>query len=147
MTFVMPTEGDLTQLEGDLTPELWSSIRDAQVPTRRQIFLPKFKFEFTIKLNDVLKSWGLDQLFATPDLSGISDRELSVGQVLQKAFIEVSEEGAEAAAATAILLEDGAVPGELEPPQQLRFDQPFLFFIHDLKTGAVLFMGRVVDPQ
>ena len=72
---------------------------------------------------------------------------MRVSEVLQKVFIEVAEEGAEAAAATAILIEAGSAPGEMEPPQQLRFDQPFLFFIHDLKTGAVLFMGRVVDPR
>jgi serpin B len=148
MTLLMPTEGDLSQLEDELTPELWSKIRDDQERVKRRIFIPKFKFEFNIKLNSFLKDQGLEVLFNQPDFSGISDQALLVSQVLQKTFIEVAEEGAEAAAATAILIEDGAAPGPVaEPPQELRFDHAFLFAIHDIETGAILFMGRLSDPR
>ena len=148
MTFLMPTEGSLAQLEDDLTPELWSELRAAQAPMKRRVFVPKFKFEFKVKLKEFLELQGLDILFKNPDLSGISDRPLVVGEVLQKAFIEVAEEGAEAAAATAILIESGSAPGPApEPPLELRFDHAFLFLIHDVDTGAILFMGRLNDPR
>lgn len=94
-----------------------------------------------------LKEKGLGILNRSPDFSKLSDQPLRVASVIQKAFIEVAENGVEAAAATAVLTENGATPGPVTPPTQLRFDQPFLFVIHDQATKAILFIGRLNDPR
>jgi serpin B len=68
---------------------------------------------------------------------------LYISDVLHKAFINVAEKGTEAAAATAVVLSAGAEPMGLE----IHIDRPFLYFLRDQPTGAILFMGRVVDPS
>jgi len=76
------------------------------------------------------------------------DTRLSISEVIHKAFIAVDEEGTEAAAATAVVLwESGAAPTEPDVPVDFTADRPFLFMIRDIPTGALLFVGRVVDPS
>merc|ERR1719244_445726 len=109
------------------------------------IGLPKFKQENTVQLNKQLSMLGLNNMFyPLADFSGISDVSgLHVSQVVQKAFIEVNEEGTEAAAAT------GAVAVAFSGPVNESFfiaDHPFIFFIRDKETGILLFQGRVINP-
>jgi len=69
---------------------------------------------------------------------------LFIGQVIHQAFVDVNEEGTEAAAATAVIMEAGsAMP---QPPKVFRADHPFIFLIQEKETGNILFMGRVADP-
>ena len=83
-------------------------------------------------------------LFQDPDLSQmLLSSDLVVGDVFHKSFIEVAEGGAEAAAATAIVIRTESEP-EYGPTVQL--DRPFLFAIHDQETGAILFFGRLSNP-
>ena len=80
------------------------------------------------------------------DFSGMDGRPdwLYVGWVLHKAFVEVNEEGTEAAAATAVGMKHRSIP---QPPPEFRADHPFLFWIQDDRTGSLLFLGRMADPS
>jgi serpin B len=81
------------------------------------------------------------------DFTGMAERgDLAIDRVIHKAFVDVQEEGTEAAAATAVTMKMTAV-SEPERPIIFRADHPFLFLIRDLRTGAVLFMGRLADPR
>ena len=81
-----------------------------------------------------------------PDFSGIAGRpgDLYVASVLQKVFVEVNEEGSEAAAATGVMVMMRSMPA---PNQMFNVDHPFIFIIKDKLTGMILFQGRVVDPS
>jgi len=108
---------------------------------------PKFKLESKHDLVDNLKKIGLDDMFieGTADFSGMDGtRNLYASSVVQKAFIEVNEEGSEAAAATGMVMMMRSMPA---PPQKFTCDRPFLFAIKDNLTGMVLFTGRVTDPS
>ncbi len=79
------------------------------------------------------------------DFSGMTgDRDLFISEVVHKAFVSVDEAGTEAAAATAVVMEKMALP---EEPVEVTVDRPFIFLIRDIQTGAILFVGRVVDPS
>ena len=109
--------------------------------------LPRFKLSHSLALNDSLQQMGMADMFKADkaDLSGITGgpNDLYVSSVLQKVFVEVNEEGSEAAAAaTAIGVGRGCTP-----PRMFHVDHPFLFIIRDKPTGMILFQGRVVDPS
>ena len=72
------------------------------------------------------------------------NRDLFIADVVHKAFVSVDEAGTEAAAATAVVMELTAVPGE---PVEVTIDRPFIFLIRDIETGAILFVGRVLNPS
>jgi len=108
---------------------------------------PKFKLESKHDLVENLKKIGLDDMFVAgkADFSGMDGtRNLYASSVVQKAFIEVNEEGSEAAAATGMVMMMRSMPA---PPQKFTCDRPFLFAIKDNLTGMVLFTGRVTDPS
>ncbi len=109
--------------------------------------LPRFKFEYERNLGDVLKALGAGEIFSdrAADFAGIrAERDLFVSQVLQKAVVEVNEEGTEAAAVTDLLM--AGAPGPPPLPFKLVADRPFFFFIQDNQTRLVLFMGVMNDP-
>lgn len=121
---------------------------DFQVMEREFIVaLPKFKIETTHEeMVSNLKELGLIDIFdpAKADLSGISgSKDLHVSDMVQKAFIEVNEEGCEAAAATAMMMKALMMPAS---PKKFYCNRPFLFAIRDNQTGMMLFAGRVVNP-
>ena len=112
------------------------------------VSLPRFKMETEFKLKPVLCALGAELAFSDEaDFSGIGEEPLKISEVVHKAFVEVNEEGTEAAAATAV--SDGpSAPVRPSPePKVFKADHPFLFFIRDRKTNAVLFSGRVLDPR
>lgn len=123
------------------------------------VALPKFKFETSYQLNDTLKTMGMTSAFTDPadprgaDFSGMttgpnSDDRLSIGLVVHKGFINVNEEGTQAAAASATAMLLGAAFGGEEPfVPSFRADRPFLYLIRDKQNGAILFLGRVLDPR
>ncbi len=111
-----------------------------------EVSLPKFKLETTHDLVSNLQALGLSDMFkdGMSDFSGITgNKDLFVSGVVQKAFIEVNEEGSEAAAATAMVMKCMCMPA---PPKKLEFNRPFLFAIRENTSGMLLFTGRVVDP-
>ena len=81
---------------------------------------------------------------STSDFSGMDGtHDLYIQAAIHKAFVEVNEEGTEAAAATGIVVGARAIP---KPPMNFRADHPFLFLIREVRTGSILFLGRVADP-
>ncbi|XP_072366034.1 leukocyte elastase inhibitor-like [Scyliorhinus torazame] len=144
---IMDDSTGLKQLEQALTLEklqewtLPNQMRKPEVDVR----LPKFKLEEEYDLIRPLSSLGMRDLFdrSRADLSGMSgDRDLSVSKVAHKSFVEVNEEGTEAAAATGTI----AVTLCYTPPQSFTADHPFLFFIRHNKTNNILFFGRYTSP-
>ncbi len=117
-----------------------------------ELVLPKFELEADLSLISVLKNLGIEQAFIAPpgpgtaDFTGITEEpELVVSEVLHKAFVAVDEEGTEAAAATAIVMELTAAPVGLD--RTLRFDRPFILLIQDDATGEPIFAGVIEDPR
>jgi serpin B len=109
--------------------------------------MPKFEFESAFGLGHTLAKMGMPDAFSgEADFSGMTGtRDLLITEVIHKAFVGVDEEGTEAAAATAVVMAEMArAPEELV---EVSVDRPFLFFIRDIETGAILFLGRVVDPS
>ena len=110
------------------------------------IRLPKFKMTWTAPLNEPLQALGMTDAFDShaANFAGMDGdpHSLYIGMVIHQAFIDVQEEGTEAAAATAVMMTEGAPP---EGPLFLA-DHPFLFLIQENKTGSLLFLGRVNDP-
>jgi serpin B len=145
--FLPDSESGLDAVEKELTADnlaKWT-FRNQEV----QLTLPKFKMTQEFKLNDQLKQLGMPLAFSDKaDLSGIggSPGELYVSSVLHKSFIDVNEEGTEAAAATGIIVGTTAVAVP-KPPVIFKADHPFVFVIRHKPTGEVLFIGRVVDPD
>jgi serpin B len=115
------------------------------------VYLPRFKLEWGEELSGRLRSLGVQDAFdpMAADFSGMNGTgNLFVRTVRHRAFVEVNEEGTEAAGATVLEMPKSA-PGEGAPrlPPVFRADHPFVFLIRDLRTGAILFLGRVADPR
>lgn len=145
MLILLPSNGNtLGSLEQKLSPDTLSGL-----PFRKQelvVNLPKFKLESSFDLGGTLQQMGMKDAFSgAADFSGMDGtRELFISAVLHKAFVEVNEEGTEAAAATAVVMKLRSVPA---PPRQFTADRPFLFCIRENTTGTILFIGRVMNPE
>ena len=147
---LLPKEIDgLPEIESELTAENFGK-RTAEMDERIvRLWLPKFKTTSQFSLVDALRSLGMTLVFTDDsDLSGIaSSEELKISAVIHKAYVDVNEEGTEAAAATAVALAPAAAPiREPEEPVVFRADHPFLFLIRHNSTGAILFLGRMSAP-
>jgi serpin B len=147
MTVILPDAGTtVDETLASLTPERWrevaAGLQDYPVP----IELPKFRLEFGDTLDGALRALGMGVAFGNgpepPDLSGMGGRpgDLEISHVLQKTFVNVDEEGTEAAAATSV----GVV--ETSAPATLTIDRPFLFAIRERFSGTLLFVGRMMLP-
>ncbi|MBU2476152.1 serpin family protein, partial [Candidatus Micrarchaeota archaeon] len=114
------------------------------------VYLPKFKFETKYFIAENLSKMGMPTAFSdsSADFTGMFDstkttENLFISQVIHQAFVQVDEEGTEAAAATAVIMEaTSAMPDYIE----FRADHPFIFIIQENSTGSILFMGKVTDP-
>jgi serpin B len=145
MVIILPDRGTLASFEKALDAAKLAEILGRLQSTAVHLSLPRFKIDYKLELVQVLKALGMVDAFSMKaDFSGINGkRDLYVSGAFHKAFIEVDETGTEAAAATAAVVTlKGSVAGET-----LKADRPFIFLIRDDETGAVLFIGRVVDPS
>ncbi len=109
--------------------------------------MPKFKLESAFGLSDAMKALGMVDAFepGSADFSGMeATRSLYISDLLHKAYVDVNEEGTEAAAATAVVVGQTSMPAE---SYVIDFDHPFLFFIRNIQTNTILFMGRLADPR
>ncbi|MFH2019298.1 MAG: serpin family protein, partial [bacterium] len=147
MVVLLPDKVDgLADLEKSLTME---NLTTWLLKLRKQkidAWLPRFKMTCEFSLADVLKSMGMSDAFALPpaDFSGMTGKkDLFISAVIHKAFVEVNEEGTEAAAATAVGI--GLTSARQIPV--FRADHPFIFLIRDIRSGSILFMGRVMNPE
>jgi serpin B len=146
MVILLPRSGQFEAFEGSLdAQQVAAMIHDLE---RRQVILtmPKFEFESEFSLKQTLAAMGMPTAFSdSADFSGMTgNRELKISDVIHKSFVAVDEAGTEAAAATAVIMEMTALP----PAEavEVNIDRPFLFFIRDIGTGSILFVGRVTNP-
>jgi serpin B len=148
MVVLLPEKvGKLSQLEEKLTTANLQTWTERLVSQDVVASLPKFKTTSEFQLSDTLKAMGMVSAFdaATADFSGMTgNRDLFISAVIHKAFVDVNEEGTEAAASTAVNAVGTA--GDPQEPPVFRADHPFVFLIRDNRTGAILFLGRIVDP-
>lgn len=150
MLIVLPKTADgFEELEKKLSSkklETWiGSLRSRTVEVR----LPKFKMTAEFSLKPLLESMGMPLAFSDQaNFSRISTQEpLKISAVIHKAFVDLNEEGTEAAAATAVLMMPTAAAPDREKPIEFRADHPFVFLIRHRKTQSILFMGRLMNPK
>ncbi len=148
MIILLPRKTDgLSALESELTPAKLTEWVGPLAERKVDVFLPKFKFTRGFSLEKTLAAMGMTDAFSfKADFSGMDGRTnwLFISEVVHKAFVDVNEEGTEAAAATVVVIAENAMPESI--PAVFRADHPFLFLIRDRHTGSILFMGRVMDP-
>ena len=145
MLVLLPKEDILDNLEKSLTLEKlnqWKASMKAEKMDAVQ--MPKFKFETKYFMAEDLAQMGMPTAFSeSADFSGMTGKkDLFIGFVIHQAYIDVNEEGTEAAAATAV----GMVLTSVRPQRLFIADHPFIFIIQETKTGNILFLGRVSDP-
>ena len=138
----------ISALEKKLTLENTINWQNQLRQRKVVVFLPRFKIESEFSLNQTLTAMGMPDAFnpASADFSGmvVGKRELYISSVIHKAFMEVNEEGTEAAAATGVVV---GVTSIAPSPPVFKADHPFVFFIRDNASQSILFLGRVANPQ
>jgi len=141
---IEPKLSNLSHLESILSEEKLQEWRSKLKPQSVYIYMPKYKFKTFYSLNDYLKSMGMSLAFGNADFSGMDGTKmLYIDKILHKAYIDVYEEGTEAAASTAIVM----TMGIKMPDYIFKADHPFIFIIQERETGNILFIGRVNDPS
>lgn len=147
MVIVVPDSGRFAEVEALVAAGLLGEVRTALEGAIVDLSLPKFEMRNQLALVDALRALGIERAFDPDqaDFSGITtEDQLYVSDVIHEAFIAVDEAGTEAAAATAVIIGTTSMPTDIVT---LDIDRPFLFFLQDRTTGAVLFLGRVLDPS
>ena len=149
MLVLLPKEVGLDALEKKLTVENVSTWSSGLARKEVEVFLPRFKTTSEFQLGETLSAMGMPLAFSdNADFSAMSSaEELKLSEVIHKAFVEVNEQGTEAAAATGALIQPTAAPSDDEKPPVFRADRPFVFLIRDRRTGGILFLGRMNDPS
>ena len=146
LVVVVPDVGQFSQVESSLDATALDTLVAGLTSQQVVLGLPRFKVETGTALKDLLTTLGMTSAF-TPgiaDFSGMDGTQnLFIGSAVHKAFIDVAEKGTEAAAATGVVMSKASLPTGLT----VRADRPFLYFLRDQPTGAILFMGRVLDPS
>ncbi|MCK5062356.1 MAG: serpin family protein [Candidatus Aenigmarchaeota archaeon] len=144
MIVLLPEDDDISSLENELDSEKldeWKSmLREREI----NVYMPKFKFETKYFMKKDLSEMGMPTAFtSSADFSGMTGKkDLYIDQVIHQAFVEVDEEGTEAAAATAVVMKEISAA----MPSVFRADHPFIFIIQQKDTGNILFMGKVTNP-
>ena len=145
MIIILPKENNISIAESAITAANLTKWRNDLIAKEIVVQIPKFKFEKKYPLNNHLKEMGIIDAFlpGVADFSGMDrTNNLFISTALHQSYIEVNEEGTEAAAATAIIMELTVTPDQKE----FIADHPFVFLIQHKETSAVLFMGRVMNP-
>jgi serpin B len=147
MLVLVPEAGGLGVLEEALAAGFVDEAVGALGPRQVILTLPKWDTESKVQLRNALSELGMPTAFTdAADFSGItSEAELAIQDVIHQANITVDEQGTEAAAATAVVI--GVTSAPVDEPVELTVDRPFVFALRDTETGALLFLGRVVDPS
>jgi serpin B len=148
MDIILPDEGNFEAFESSFNKDLYDEILQGMQPSNSiTLSLPKFEFTKDFGLAAALSDLGMKDAFdrGAADFSGMTGkRDLFISDVIHKAFVAVDEEGTEAAAATAVIME---AAGAMMPETSFIADHPFLFIIRDTVNGQILFIGRVLNPS
>jgi len=123
----------------------WVTALQSAPEAKSEVFLPKFKMNCRLDLTPTLSAMGMGSAFSdNADFSGITRMpSLCISEVVHQAYVDVNEEGTEAAAATGTIMR---LTAAVEHITVLRVDHPFLFLIRENRTGSILFLGRVMNP-
>lgn len=144
MTILLPEAGsNVDDLVEELDPEFWADLTGRLAPREVDVEVPRFKIEYQTSLVDALSALGMGVAFTdAADFSRIrAAGGLKIDDVIHKTFVEVNEEGTEAAAVTAVVIVETSAP----IPQVFRVDRPFVFAIRERHSGTVLFLGKVMS--
>ena len=146
LTMLLPDEGTLEAFEGSLDSGLFGQIIDGIETEWVTLTMPLFEFESQFSLGKTLTGMGMPDAFdGRADFSAMTgSRDLWISEVVHKAFVSVDEKGTEAAAATGVGM---LLAGPGKEPIAVMVNRPFIFLIRDTGTGAVLFLGRVSNPE
>ena len=148
MTILLPKEGkSLRDVVATLTADAWQAAVTGATARSVELQMPKFTLRWEALLNDPLQALGMRQAFQgdVADFTRMSrdaGNRLYISKVKQKAFVDVHEEGTEAAAVTSVEIRVTCACG----PQVIRIDRPFVFAIRERLSGTVLFLGKIVRP-
>jgi len=146
MVILLPQAGNFETFEKSLDAQRVDAIIKNLGSSQVILTMPRFEFESSFSLGESLAAMGMPDAFSEnanfSDLTG--NRDLFIAEVIHKAFVSVDEAGTEAAAATAVIMPTAAPPGAIV---EVTIDRPFIFLIRDIETGAILFVGRVVNPS
>jgi serpin B len=144
MTIILPAEGtNIDQFAAGLTQQQCDAFVNSLDSTEVELSLPKFKVEYEKKLNDELSAMGMEIAFSDfANFSRIANASLAISEVKHKTFVEVNEEGTEAAAVTSVGITLTAMPST----PSMYIDRPFIFAIREHRSGTILFIGKIVNP-
>jgi serpin B len=142
--FLPNSNSNLETFSQQLTPENWNKWMQEFREINCIIEIPRFKMEYKVELKSTLIALGMAGIFelSRAEFSPMTDNSVAVDSVKHKTFVEVNEEGTEAAAVTSIRLTRSS-----RLPFQMNVNRPFFCVIQDHTTGTILFMGTIVDPQ
>jgi len=144
-TILLPEDASqINELAENLTVKQFEDLLSDTISYKTRIYLPKFKLQFKKELLPILDAMGLND--GGSDLSNlfVENLDLFISKVLHQSFLEVNEEGSEAAAATVVQVELTSLPAE---PATIHVDRPFLFFIRENHSHTILFSGKLMDPR
>lgn len=149
MQIFLPNEDkNIADLQDNLTNKDWKKWKSEFQEQEGTIMLPKFQLEFEASLSKALESLGMKTAFdeRQADFSKMveEDVQIWISEVKQKTFIDVNEEGTEAAGTTSVDIV--TTSAQIDPPFEMKVDRPFFMTITDEKTGALLFMGTILNP-
>ena len=151
MVVLLPREIDgLPDLEGTLNAKTILAWTKKLRRQRVEVHFPRFAMTRYYPLSAALQSMGLRDAFSQKDadFTGVTSAgQLFIDTVVHKAFVEVNEKGTEAAAATGMAKAAGKGGKPPPPPPVFRADHPFVFVIRDMRSGSILFIGRVMNPK
>jgi serpin B len=145
MVVLLPDQNQFNVFQDALKSEFVDGIISSMNQRNVILSLPKFQFDSSFGLKQALSSMGMPLAFSdNADFSGMTGtRDLLISDVVHKAYVSVDEAGTEAAAASAVIMRVTAMPSSTVT---LSIDRPFIFLIRDIPTGAILFVGRVMNP-
>ena len=148
MLVLLPDKGKFDDFEDSLIAGILDLVQMQWEERDVTLNMPRFEYESEFALKETLAQMGMPDAFeSSADFSGITDEiSLKISDVFHKAFVSVDEKGTEAAAATAVVGVALSSRPSLEPIT-VTLDRPFIFLIRDEPTGAILFLGRVMDPS
>jgi len=146
MVILLPDAGSFAGFEVALDADTLSGIISDMQAANVTLSLPKFEYDSEFSISDALKAMGMPVAFsAGADFSGMTgNQDLFIKDVVHKAFVSANEAGTEAAAASAVIMDLKAAPGE---NVEFNADHPFIFAIRDVQTGSIIFIGRVMNPE
>ena len=149
MLVVLPDSNDgLASVEKTLSADRLGEWDKALASVKVDVTFPRFTSDISLNLNDSLGTLGIKQAFSNHgDFSGIANEKLRISDVIHRARIDVAEEGTEAAAATAVVIQRATAIRPVSKPEIFKADHPFLYLIRRTDTKSVLFIGRLITPN